>query len=158
MNERIKKLRNSLDLTQQEFANRLNIKRNTLANYEVGRNIPIDAVVSLICREFKVSEQWLRTGEGEMFVETETTTIDRLCAEYNTSELETALLRAYFKINPKIRTQFIQQLFSEISPAHSADIISDNTIDAEVESYRQELLAERKGVEKSKASPLEKDA
>ena len=54
-------------MTQQEFADRLNIKRNTLANYETGRNEPIDAVYSLICREFNVDERWLRTGEGEMF-------------------------------------------------------------------------------------------
>lgn len=69
MNERLKKLRKSLDLTQQEFGERIGIKRNTLANYEIGRNEPIDAVINLICREFNVSETWLRTGEGEMFVE-----------------------------------------------------------------------------------------
>lgn len=69
MNERIRKLRRILDLTQQEFADRLGIKRNTIANYESGRNEPIDAVISLICREFNISEEWLRTGEGEMFVQ-----------------------------------------------------------------------------------------
>lgn len=67
MNERIRKLRRTLDLTQQEFAEKLGIKRNTIANYESGRNEPIDAVVSLICREFNVDEEWLRTGNGEMF-------------------------------------------------------------------------------------------
>lgn len=68
MNERIKKLRKELDLTQQEFSDRLGIKRGAVANYELGRNEPIDAVVSLICREFSVNEVWLRTGAGEMFV------------------------------------------------------------------------------------------
>lgn len=68
MGERIRKLRKSLDLTQQEFADRIGVKRNTIATYEIGRNEPIDAVVSLICREFDVNEQWLRTGEGEMFI------------------------------------------------------------------------------------------
>lgn len=64
MKERIKILRKKLNLTQQEFADRIGIKRNTIANYEIGRNEPIDAVISLICREFKVNEIWLRTGEG----------------------------------------------------------------------------------------------
>jgi len=68
LNERIKKLRKALGLTQQEFSERLNIGRGTLANYEVGRNEPIDAVVALIVREFHVNETWLRTGEGEMFI------------------------------------------------------------------------------------------
>lgn len=67
MNERIKKLRKTLNLTQQEFADKLNIKRGAIANYEIGRNEPIDAVVSLICKEYNVNETWLRTGDGEMF-------------------------------------------------------------------------------------------
>ena len=67
MNDRIKALRKELGLTQEKFAERLHMKRNTIANYEIGRNEPIDAVVTLICKEFNVNEQWLRTGEGEMF-------------------------------------------------------------------------------------------
>ena len=67
MNERIKKLRKALDLTQQKFADRIGVKQNTVAQYEMGRNVPIDSVIALICREFNVSEKWLRTGEGDMF-------------------------------------------------------------------------------------------
>lgn len=70
MNERLKKLRKTLELTQQEFAKRIGIKRNTLATYESGRNEPIDAVISLICREFNVHEDWLRNGgtDDDMFI------------------------------------------------------------------------------------------
>ena len=66
--DRIRELRKELGTTQQEFADRLKIKRNTIATYETGRNDPIDSVFALICREFNVNETWLRTGEGEMFV------------------------------------------------------------------------------------------
>ena len=69
MHERLRKLRKTLDMTQQEFAEKLGIKRSTMATYESGRNEPIDAVISLICREFNVNEEWLRTGKGEMFIE-----------------------------------------------------------------------------------------
>lgn len=69
MNERLKKLRKTLDMTQQEFADKIGIKRNSLANYETGRNTPIDAIVVSICREFNVNEEWLRTGNGEMFIQ-----------------------------------------------------------------------------------------
>ena len=69
MQERIKELRKALGLTQQKFADALGVKQNTIAQYESGRNAPIDAVVSLICREFNVNEEWLRTGEGAMFLE-----------------------------------------------------------------------------------------
>lgn len=69
MGDRIKELRKALGLTQQEFSDRIGVKRNTIAQYESGRNAPIDAVVSLICREFNVNEEWLRNGEGAMFLE-----------------------------------------------------------------------------------------
>ena len=68
MNERLKKLRKTLDLTQQEFADKLGVKRNTVAQWEIGRNEPSDAIIFSICREFDVNKEWLRTGEGEMFV------------------------------------------------------------------------------------------
>lgn len=70
MNERLKKLRRRLELTQQEFADRIGVKRNTIANYETNRNVPIDAVISLICREFNVNEDWLRNGGSDenMFI------------------------------------------------------------------------------------------
>ena len=68
MNERIKKLRKSLELTQQGFADRIKTSRNNIAGYEAGTRAPSEAVVSLICREFNVNENWLRTGEGEMFI------------------------------------------------------------------------------------------
>lgn len=68
-NERIKALRKSLGLTQQKFADRIGVKQNTVAQYEIGRNLPVESVLNLICREFNVNETWLRTGEGEMFVQ-----------------------------------------------------------------------------------------
>ncbi len=64
MKDRIKKIRKKLDLTQQEFADKLCIKRNTLASYETGKSNLSDAAVSLICTKCNVNENWLRTGEG----------------------------------------------------------------------------------------------
>ena len=69
LNERIRKLRNALDLTQQKFADRLYVKRNTVGQWEIGRNELTDAAILSICREFNVNEKWLRTGNGEMFEE-----------------------------------------------------------------------------------------
>lgn len=69
MNERLKKLRRTLELTQQEFADKIGSKRSTIAKYEIGSNIPSAAVISLICKEFDVNEDWLKTGDGEMFEE-----------------------------------------------------------------------------------------
>ena len=64
MNNRIKEVRTKLKITQQEFADRIGCSRSGLANYEVGRNEPINSVIVAICREFNVNEEWLRrTGK-----------------------------------------------------------------------------------------------
>lgn len=68
MNERIKKLRKALDLTQQEFADRLGVKRNTVGQWECGINNVTDATIVFLCKEFNVNEEWLRNGTGEMFL------------------------------------------------------------------------------------------
>ncbi len=70
MKDRIKLIRKNAGLTQQEFANRIGVSRNTIATYETSVRIPIDAIVKSLCREFDINEIWLRTGEGNMYVNT----------------------------------------------------------------------------------------
>ena len=70
ISDRVRELRIAKNLTQQEFADKLRIKRSTISNYDIGRSEPSESVISLICRTFSVSETWLRTGDGEMFSDT----------------------------------------------------------------------------------------
>lgn len=66
--DRIKLIRKEKKLTQVEFGDVIGVKGNTVTNYETGLRNPTDAVIKSICREFNVSEEWLKTGEGEMFL------------------------------------------------------------------------------------------
>lgn len=66
MQNRIKQIRKATGLTQQEFADRLGISRSNIATYETREGNISDATIKLICREFRINETWLRTGEGEM--------------------------------------------------------------------------------------------
>ena len=69
--ERIKELRKELGLNQEEFGERLGVSRSVIANIEYDRLKRPDqkeSLYKLICKEFNVSEEWLRTGNGEMFV------------------------------------------------------------------------------------------
>ena len=68
MNERIKQLRKHLGLNQTDFASRIGVSQAAVAAWELGTRNPMDAVIQSICREFNVSERWLREGEGEMFL------------------------------------------------------------------------------------------
>lgn len=67
MKDRIKKLRKELELNQTDFGEKIGVKQTTVAGYENGARQPIDAVINSICREFNVNEEWLRSGNGEMF-------------------------------------------------------------------------------------------
>lgn len=67
MNTRIRELRKTiLKMTQKEFSARLGLSENFIWQIEKGEREPSDRTIADICREFNVSEQWLRTGEGDM--------------------------------------------------------------------------------------------
>lgn len=65
--ERILRLRKALKLTQADFSSRLKISKGFLSNLEKGVRSPSDQLIKLISYEFSSSENWLETGEGEMF-------------------------------------------------------------------------------------------
>lgn len=67
MNDRIKKIRKMLDMTQIEFSSKIGLSRNFIAQIETGAKIPSDRTISDICRVFNVNEEWIRTGNGEIF-------------------------------------------------------------------------------------------
>lgn len=98
MNGRLRKLRRELDLTQLKFGERIGVKGNTIAQYESGRNEPIDAVLSLICREFNVNEEWLRSGLGEMFLPTPTDLLDELARQYSLSHNQAVFVEKFLNL------------------------------------------------------------
>lgn len=67
MYNRIKLVRQKEGLTQEQFAGRIGLSRNFVAKIEIGNRMPSDRTITDICREFGVSETWLRTGVGEPY-------------------------------------------------------------------------------------------
>lgn len=68
LNDRIKKLIETIGIKKIDFAKKLNVSQAFVSQLCSGASQPSDRTISDICREFGVSEEWLRTGEGEMFV------------------------------------------------------------------------------------------
>ncbi len=66
LKDRIKQIRKEAGLTQEKFAERLGLKRQTIATYETGRSEPMDTIIFSICREFNINENWLRYGTEPM--------------------------------------------------------------------------------------------
>ena len=156
MNQRLKGLRKQLGLTQEEFADRLGVKRSAISNYEIGRNEPIDAVISLICREFNVSEQWLRTGEGEMFNQPQSRKdeIQRIVERMMEGRKAEFKYRLISVLNRLDEDQWgaLEDYLWEILDGRSAvpeqaplpaRPETEQEIDQEVERYRQQLLSEK---------------
>lgn len=177
VNERIKKLRKTLGLTQQEFADRIGMKRNTIANYEINRNEPSNSVVSLVCREFNVQEEWLRTGKGEMFEAKPENRLDELSKEYNLDELDRQMVLGYLSLSVAEREVVKKYMLGAISRAEakmqqseppsttilgltpsdtdSTEEAPDSDIEAQVERYRQHLIAKAKSKNAPRKAPKE---
>lgn len=103
MNERIKQIRRELGLTQQEFAERIGLKQNSIALIESGkRNISDQAVLS-ICREYGINEEWLRTGWGDKKTNNSDSELEALTEKYNLSAADRVLIEKYIGLNPGVR-------------------------------------------------------
>lgn len=106
MNERIKELRQYFSLTQQKFADRLNMSRNFIAQIEIGSKVPSDRTIKDICKEFNADEEWLRTGKGDM-LKNEDKDFGAICAEIgaNDENAKNALLK-YAELTPEDKKLF----------------------------------------------------
>ncbi|TKI72539.1 helix-turn-helix transcriptional regulator [Lysinibacillus mangiferihumi] len=92
MYNRIKEIRNSLKMNQTEFAQHLGLSQSTLAMIEVGKRKFSDKHIKIICSTFNINENWLRTGEGEMF---------------NSSLYEKELIDVFDNLNPETQQYLI---------------------------------------------------
>lgn len=114
--ERIKLIRDKLDITQEEFSKKLGTTRNTITNYEAGRREPMEATIKSICREFNVNYDWLKNGEGEMFDALPETLVDELANEFNLDSLDQRIILGYLRLSEADRgaiKRYIQKLMEQ---------------------------------------------
>lgn len=147
MKERLKQMRKALGITQVKLSNALNVSKGAIANYETGRNEPIDAVITLICQKYNISEEWLRTGAGEMFVSEPKDELDELFDQYNLTSNYRVVLRELFSL-PEPQQDEAVKFIMRVATMLAADEPEEDPIEAEIEAYRQELLAEKEAAEK----------
>ena len=101
--QRIKKLRKQLELNQRDFSCKINIAQSTLAMFETGSREPKDIHISQICSVFNVNENWLRYGDGDMFIEPSTFSLDDYAKKKNLTEKEILLIREFMELDPSVR-------------------------------------------------------
>lgn len=71
MNARIRELRKALNLSQKDFGKNIGLTQNTISYMEKTGATVTEQNIKTICSQFNVNENWLRTGSGKMFLETE---------------------------------------------------------------------------------------
>lgn len=143
MKDRIKKIRRELDLTQQEFADRLGVKRGAIANYEVGRNEPVDSIIALICREFHVREEWLRNGTGDMFSSEPEDELQALTEKYGLSAADRTLIEKFLTLKAESRDAVIH-FIEDVAAALNSDGMYEEVPDS---GYELEEVAPPVGSE-----------
>jgi transcriptional regulator with XRE-family HTH domain len=156
LGQRVKDIRLALNKTQEEFGAQIGIKKNSLSQIENGKNALTQQNVVAICKTFHVSENWLRTGEGQMFIEvTRADELQRLIEETmsdESGEIKRRIATAVLRLTPdqlRACTDWIKETFGLVeAPAADREL----TIDEKVENYRRELEAEEE-VRRLEASP-----
>lgn len=98
MNERIKLLRNTLNLSQEAFGEKIGVTRASISNMEKGTRNPSEQTIKSICREFNVNYAWLLEGKGEMFSALPETLLDEVAEEYELDELDKLLVKKYMQL------------------------------------------------------------
>ncbi len=106
INERVKKVRKTLGMNQTDFGKRIAIAQGYLTNIENGHRDVTEKTIKLICAEFKVNEEWLRTGEGEPFDKSDKTIAASIVKEYGLDEDVARIIEAFLKMTPSQRKAF----------------------------------------------------
>lgn len=146
--ERIRHFRKQiLKMTQEDFARKINISRSNLGNIEVGTIGLTDRVATDICNAFSVSEVWLRSGEGEIYRESESTLFSTFVRQYDLSEKEQQAARYLLSLSSEDRQQILR-VVEGLARAMQDDDAKKADVEKRDQAHRMldvELDAEQKG-------------
>lgn len=107
VHERIRYLRKEvLKLSQEEFAKKINVSRSNLGNLEINKINVTERVINDICREFRINEEWLLNGNGEIFKADSQNYIEELVKQYSLNNKDKEILEAYVNMNEENRNLF----------------------------------------------------
>ena len=109
IHERLKQLRDELNLTTRAFGAAINMSGGAITNMEKGTRNPSDQTIKSICREFNVDYFWLTEGIGsEMFIKKETDPIKLVAKEYGLTDLEAEIVAEFMKLTSDERAMMVK--------------------------------------------------
>lgn len=96
-------------MSQAEFALKIGMRQTSVSSIEkIGATVT-DQTAKNICTIFNINEEWLRNGTGEMYSAPNVFSLDKFAKDHGMSDRELGILKAYFEIDPQLRTQFLDR-------------------------------------------------
>lgn len=144
LNDRIRQIRKDSSFkNQSDFANFLGTTRPAIASYELGKVIPNNTFLQLLCSKFNVSIDWLKFGKGEMYVQTDDSIFEDFAQKYSLSPAERDVARYCLQLTSTQRAEILNHVLN-IAEIIKPTSIKQESINQELADYRQELEAEQR--------------
>lgn len=104
LHEKIRFIRKDKKKSQAEFGETLGVSRDVVANIENGRVIPRENMIKLICSTYDVDYAWLTEDEGEPYIKTKNSVIEKLAIQYNLDDFDKKIIGKYLELSPEDRS------------------------------------------------------
>lgn len=121
MNERLRQVRKYLKLSQEEFGRRLGVTGAGISRLESGERNITEQMLLAVCREFNISEEWLRNGNGKMITDSNDNAITLLAKELNLDDYAIRALKAYEKLDSQSKKTIHQYILFLASSSQNED-------------------------------------
>lgn len=152
-NQRLKQLRLALHLSQENLGTALGITRSGVSSIESGSRKLSEKHIKLLLAAYpNINENWLRTGEGNMFQDNDKSILGELTTKFHLDNLDIKILEAYLKL-PSEQRAVIKHFIAGIA----AETVAD-PIQLELDAYRNELEAEHEAQTSSVFDECAEDA
>lgn len=143
MQSRLKEIRKAFDLNQTEFGRRLGVAQTTVAGWELGTREISDIAIRSICREFGVSEEWLRFGTGDMYAaasrEEELGRLVRRLLSASPASFQAACITTLLRFDPEgPEWALVEQIYNSLAAELEKSRASEETRPAPGDSAEQE--------------------
>lgn len=121
LGERVRYIRDDLDLSRSAFGESLGVSGDSINNIERDRNKGnSDSLLRLICCTYKVSYQWLTEEIGEPYVRVPSVIVDAAVEKYHLDDLDKKIIEEYMKLSPESRNVFKNYIASVFQEAESS--------------------------------------
>jgi len=67
INERLKAVRTTLNLSQRDFSKGIFLRQSSYARIEQGKITINERIIELVCSKYNVNKTYLKDGKGKMF-------------------------------------------------------------------------------------------